>query len=411
MRDAVWDGERCNWFSPVFDEFGGVQQLGWGTLGPTLYDGTAGIGLFLAFLHRATGDEVIAATAAGALEHAFSRRDDVPGGIRTGFYTGWIGIGHAAIEAGRCLDRPDFGERGLALIRNALEETEPAVDIMSGDAGIIAPLLRLAAREPEAADLREAACAAGERLLARACSTERGLSWDTLTDMKRVVDSAGLGDGGDIPWLDRDPPHLTGFSHGAGGVAIALLELACATGDSRFADAARAGFAYEDSWFDDQADGWPDLRHEDPSLGSPSAWCHGAVGIGLARLRAYRLTGEPAYLDATQRALRIAARSLVGTFAGGQPSYCLCHGAAGDAELFMLAAETLGDMEAAQLAAAVAWHGLTTFAEPKVPWPAGVPGAAEAPGLMLGYAGTGYFYLRVADPAATPSILLVTAGD
>ena len=71
MRDAVWDGDRCNWFSPVFDEFGGVQQLGWGTLGPTLYDGTAGIGLFLALLHRATGDEVIAATASGALEHAF----------------------------------------------------------------------------------------------------------------------------------------------------------------------------------------------------------------------------------------------------------------------------------------------------------------------------------------------------
>lgn len=408
VRDAVWDGGRCNWFSPVFDEFGGIQQLGCGTLGPTLYDGTAGIGLFLAHLHRATGDPVVAATAVGAIEHAFSRVRDVPAGLEAGFYTGWIGIGYAAVEGGRCLARPELAERGLALVRDALGCMEPAVDIMSGDAGIIAPMLRLAAGDANRADLAGAASAAGDRLLARAVASERGLSWDTMTDMKRIAEASGLGDNADIPWLEGERPHLTGLSHGAGGVAVALLELAAATGEARFAEAARGAFAYEDSWFDEAGDHWPDLRHEDISLAAPSAWCHGAAGIGLARLRAFQLTGERAYLEGTQRALRVAARSLVGVFASGQPSYCLCHGAAGDTELFMMAAETLGDAEAARLAAAVAWHGLTTFAEPRAPWPAGVPGATEAPGLMLGYAGTGYFYLRAADPVATPSVLLVT---
>lgn len=410
MRDAVWDGARCNWFSPVYDEFNGAQQLGWGTLGPSLYDGTAGIGLFLAQLHRATGDAVAGATAAGALEHALDRAGDVPASIQAGFHTGWIGIGHAALEAARCLERPDLAERGLALVRQALQSSEHAVDVMSGDAGVIAPLLRLAAADPNHADLWAAALAAGERLLARATRSERGLSWDTVSDMRRAAQEAGMDGDSDIPWLDHDRPHLTGLSHGAGGIAVGLLELARATGDARYAEAARAAFAYEDSWFGEHGDFWPDLRQGDSAAGAQSAWCHGAAGIGLARLRAYRLTGEPHYLATTRQALRVAARTLVGTFAAGAPSYCLCHGAAGDAELFMLAAEVLGDQEAAQLAAAIAWHGLTTFAEPRAPWPSGVPGAQEAPGLMLGYAGTGYFYLRAADPQATPSVLLIDPG-
>lgn len=350
---------------------------------------------------------MIGGTAAGALEHALTRTGDVPEGIQTGFHTGWIGIGHAAIEAARCLDRPDLAERGLALVREALRSSEHAVDVMSGDAGLIAPLLRLAAAGPDRADLRTAALAAGERLLARASKSERGLSWDTVSDMRRTAEAAGMADGSDIPWLDKDRPHLTGLSHGAGGIAVALLELARVTGDARYTETARAAFAYEDSWFGEKGDFWPDLRQDDFASGAQSAWCHGAAGIGLARLRAYRLTGEAHYLEGTRKALRVAARTLVGTFAAGTPSYCLCHGAAGDAELFMMAAEVLGDSEAAQLAAAIAWHGLTTFAEPKAPWPSGVPGAQETPGLMLGYAGTGYFYLRAADPKTTPSVLMI----
>ncbi|HTU12261.1 MAG TPA: lanthionine synthetase LanC family protein [Allosphingosinicella sp.] len=364
--------------------------------------------MFLAELHRVTRDPVVGATAAGALEHAFSRVDDVPAGLHAGFYTGWLGIGHVAVEAARCLASPELEARGLALIRGAIAKAEDAVDIMSGNAGMIGPLLRHAAGAPDRADLVEAARAAGERLLAAASTGERGLSWDTVGDMKKVVEESGLGQDAGLPWMESDHPHLTGLSHGAGGVAVALLELAKVTGDPRFSEAARAAFAYEDSWFNQAGDFWPDLRLDDQQAAGQSAWCHGAAGIGLARLQAYRLTGDKSYLEGVERALRVAAKSLVRAFAAGSPSYCLCHGAAGDAELFMLAAETLRDMDAAQLVSAVAWHGLTTFADPKAPWPSGVPGAQEAPGLMLGAAGTGHFYLRVADPAATPSILLVS---
>lgn len=37
------------------------------------------------------------------------------------------------------------------------------------------------------------------------------------------------------------------------------------------------------------------------------------------------------------------------------------------------------------------------------PWPCGT---VEVPGLLLGLAGIGYFYLRFADPAGTPTVLI-----
>ena len=75
---------------------------------------------------------------------------------------------------------------------------------------------------------------------------------------------------------------LTGMSHGASGIAVALLELHAATGRVEFLEAARGSFAYEDSLFDPQVGNWPDLRVTDDAPPTPSshsyfrAWCHGA---------------------------------------------------------------------------------------------------------------------------------------
>ena len=41
-------------------------------------------------------------------------------------------------------------------------------------------------------------------------------------------------------------------------------------------------------------------------------------------------------------------------------------------------------------------------------WPTGLAGGGDTPGLLLGTAGIGWFYLRLADPEETPSVLLPT---
>jgi lantibiotic modifying enzyme len=71
------------------------------------------------------------------------------------------------------------------------------------------------------------------------------------------------------------------------GIAYALTRLFEITRDSRFRDGAMEGIGYESSVFSDEARNWPDLRSESSSTSTPvflNRWCHGATGIGLARL-------------------------------------------------------------------------------------------------------------------------------
>lgn len=51
-------------------------------------------------------------------------------------------------------------------------------------------------------------------------------------------------------------------------------------------------------------------------------------------------------------------------------------------------------------------EGIATCAAQRLPWPCGTYGSVEVPGLLLGLAGIGYFYLRLADPESTPSVLI-----
>ena len=64
------------------------------------------------------------------------------------------------------------------------------------------------------------------------------------------------------------------------------------TGKERFRTAACAAIAYERSLFSPETGNWPDLRElktsrqtgDDDQQRFMMAWCHGAPGIGLARL-------------------------------------------------------------------------------------------------------------------------------
>src|SRR5262249_38489311 len=82
------------------------------------------------------------------------------------------------------------------------------------------------------------------------------------------------------------PRPLTGFSHGAAGIASALLRLSQATGELRFRDAAEEAIAFETAVYSTEARNWPDFRDLPGRTGVRfmAAWCNGAAGIGLARL-------------------------------------------------------------------------------------------------------------------------------
>jgi lantibiotic biosynthesis protein len=108
-----------------------------------------------------------------------------------------------------------------------------------------------------------------------------------------------------------------------------------------------------------------------------------------------------------EAAIRATTRVLTHPAYGLQSDFTLCHGRGGNAELLIYAGEVLGDNAFQACAEAFGQQGIESFSREKLPWPCGVPGGGETPNLMLGLAGIGYFYLRLFDPIAVPSILIV----
>src|SRR6516225_8275171 len=65
-RDAIWADGQCNWLGWSMDFRGGQWVPAYRAMSSLLYDGTAGIGLFLARLAHLTADAITRTTATGA---------------------------------------------------------------------------------------------------------------------------------------------------------------------------------------------------------------------------------------------------------------------------------------------------------------------------------------------------------
>lgn len=393
-RDAIWAGDRCNWVGPSMEGASGWTIVH-KSLGPDLYSGTSGIALFLAAIATRTGDRIVRKTALGAAAHAFSRAEDIPPAARIGFYSGLTGIAWTLDQLGDLLSDEALCDRSAALIEQvrAADPDQQPLDVLSGCAGAIPVLLSLAGSKRRA-EYTDLAVQCGERLLNTAVREDQGWSWKT-------IDAPGM----------NPSRNLTGFSHGAAGIGWALLELGDATGDARFCAAAFDAFRYERSHYSAQFENWPDFRDYLRPPGQrntpvyANAWCHGAPGIGLSRLRAWELTRDPACRQEADAAIRTTSRSLESPQATAT-GFSLCHGCAGNADLLIEAARVINEPGHRARAEAVAQAGIEQFEAQRLPWPCGIPGAGETAGLMLGTAGIGYFYLRLHD-SELPSVLIM----
>ena len=402
-RDALWAGERSNWIGFSMESLGGRWRQVHRAYGPELYGGTSGIGLFLARLHAATGERAFRRTALGALRHALARAEEVEPPARPGFYSGWTGIAQAALEGAALLglaEDDSLREPALALLAQvAGGEVQSApgegVDVLAGAAGAIPSLLFVQRALGGPASLLDGAVRLGDHLIATAVRSGDGWSW---------------GDYGQPG--SRLRGNLTGFSHGAGGMGWALLELWRATGEERFREAGEAAFRYERHHFDPERGNWPDLR--DPELsGGPkdgpafmAAWCHGAPGLALSRLRAWEILGDDVYRAEAETALATTYANVLGGTELSQTNYSLCHGLGGNGDVLLFGAERLGNPDWRSRAEEIGLRGLAAHHAQKRPWPCGTYGSVEVPGLMVGLAGIGWFYLRLALPE-TPTVLMV----
>jgi lantibiotic modifying enzyme len=399
VSDAVWDDGRCSWMGALAEPPVAGRPV-YRALGPSLYGGTAGMGLFLAQLAAATDEISTRRTAIGALHHALARTTSVPPAQRDGFHAGVLGVVWAAASAAALIGEEELHARAGAVLTEATlpSGSDRCPDLVKGSAGSIVGALSLAAmfEDPR---LTDDAIDAGGALIERAVVTRHGWSWPTQSK--------------------RYPAHLCGVSHGAAGIGWALLELYATTGEQRFRDGANGAFAYERSWLDARSGTWPDLRIGGQRRGAPrttaspaeGTWCYGEAGIALTRLRAIAVLGPGPHAHDAHVALETTRRHLVEALPYAIEDFSLCHGAGGAADALLCSAGAPGEpsRSAADLAADLGHVMLERHASPGTEWPCGVDGTT--PGLFAGLSGIAWLFLRLHDRAIRSPLTLPITVD
>lgn len=352
----------------------------------SLYDGSVGIALFLAALYYETKDKRWRKLALGAiqpLEFLLNNQELMPLFIDSIGIGGAVGLG--SILYGLTKISQFLGENSLLitadrvarLITAEIIKADRVYDVLGGSAGAILSLLALH-RITGKPHLLDRALQCGNHLLEQRTPTPTGHR----------------------AWKAPDLNHLTGFSHGAAGIAYALLELYRVTRRSEFWEAAQEAIAFEEAVFIETEQNYPDFRFSNNNS-CMNSWCHGAAGIALARLGGLKTLDNTDLRTAIERALNTTQR------AGMQPIDHLCCGNLGRMETLLTAAQVLdrADLNAtikAQLAnllhRARQTGGFYLFPD--------LPKSVFNPGFFQGVSGIGYALLRIARPDRYPSVLL-----
>ena len=391
-RHAIRRGGSAAWIG--LDWLGDSEVFQLVCLGPDLYNGATGIALFLGAHGAVSGHAASAELALAALSHI---RRNLTSRSAARFARS-LGIGAAtglgSIIYGFCVIAKCVGdaallreaERAARLFTDELIAADKQLDVMGGAAGAILALLRLHG-DTQSDDALARAVRCGEHLLAQdRIANARHRSW------------IGQGFGGSP---------LNGMSHGAAGFAYALASLAAASGREEFADAAAECIAFEDQSYDPARHNWPDLRVAGQPVW-PCQWCHGAPGIGLARLATARRIGANAALNAKLGGTIVATdidnavESVTQAWPGQLDT--LCCGTLGGIEFLCEAAGRAGAREISELAARRLASVLTSAtATGDYRWNSGK--RQFNLGLFRGLAGVGYTVLRRLE-RSLPNVLV-----
>ena len=373
-----------------------VNEREWHLLptGSDLYNGTAGIALFLAYLGAISGGRQYSTVARSAVttvrrEIEVWKKQARCSGV--GAFEGLGAVIYLFSHLGTLWNEPAlFAEADeLVDLLPELIEKDERLDMMSGSAGCIASLLSIYHVTSSKRAL-ETAVRCGQHLMNTAQQMKAGVGWKTV----------------------QQKTPLAGFSHGAAGIAFSLLRLAAISGEVCFKHTAMETMAYERSLFSASKQNWPDLRQDSVAemrqreQAAPeteqrfiTTWCHGAPGIGLARLASLPYIDDAVIYEEIDSALKTTIAEGFGS------NHSLCHGDLGNLETLLVATQVLADpryrkelqRHTAMLLDSIETHG----------WVTGVPLGVETPGLMTGLAGIGYELLRLAQPDRVPSILLL----
>jgi rhamnogalacturonyl hydrolase YesR len=409
LAEAETDENGVHWKTMTMDINQSISFI----KSESIYSGVSGIVLFFLELFKQTQDKRYMDAAEEGMKWVVNYCKKNPSKYYDyAFFTGRMGVSYTLLQMHKFTQEKEHLKNAMVIARtcmDALEDSPGVDDLINGTSGTLLGLLHLHA-------------ATGEKWILEFI--------DCFT--RDLVNRANYGPAG-LYW-DRSPQQISGlcgFSHGAAGIGFVFLELGHYFQNEAFFLIARQAFLYERYFFNQakKHKNWPDLRkgiytdddyqeHQKAFLegnldfftrgGDMNAWCHGAAGIGLSRLRAWQLLKDPVYKHEVQI---VVDKTILTDIESSNlnPLFILCHGSGGNAELFIYAYQILGDKKYLSLAEKIALNALA-YHEKHNHYLAGyrAPGAGEDRSLFMGSAGIGYFLLRLANPFHVPSILAPT---
>ena len=383
-RYAIRRGPGAAWIG--IDWLGDADVFQLVCLGSDLYNGASGVSVFLAAHAAVTGHQSssdLARAGVARLRKNLKSRSAarMARSMGIGGATGLGSIVYALAVMSKCLRDGELlkdAHVAAELFTDGLIAADKQLDVIGGSAGAILCLLRLY-RDSQSEDVLKRAIKCGEHLIAQSrLGSEGRRSWVGQGSGKRA---------------------LNGMSHGAAGFAFALASLSSATGREEFAKAASECIAFENSSYDADRKNWPDLRGEgQPSW--PCQWCHGAPGIGLARIAMAKQKGID--LKILTNDIRNAVEGATKGWPGGVDT--LCCGTLGSIEFFCEAGSALGRSDLRELALRRFGAVLETAgSRGDYRWNSGK--RQFNLGLFRGLAGVGYTSLRQAD-GSLPNVII-----
>ena len=380
---ALRAGECVNWIGLNLqaEKIWTLEPLGVG-----LYSGLPGMLLFFTYLAKETGESgflELAQDIERTLELEWQEFSALvkPPSISLSPFSDWLGWAYVLCHVAKLWRRPELLKTAAEICRRAGESiaADKKLDIIDGCAGFIGVASCLQHCDPSLQTV-ELIRHAAERLLATADSSRAGFAW--MTELSSVQP-------------------LTGYSHGASGMSWALVQAYRCTADRRYLTAAAKPLEYENSVFSADLGNWPDFRTDSVGVsGVPSYaldWCHGAPGIGLARILSLPELDSPAIRHDIEVAIHTTFEQGLGR------NHCLCHGDLGNLETLLQGSIRVTG-NGFQVQYVRARQQVMSSLKTNGPL-CGTPQCVETPGLMTGLAGIGFGILRSVAPARIPNVL------
>lgn len=383
-QQAYWLEDKCNWTGVFHHSQIANSEVVLRALPSNFYTGSAGVAYFLSASYHVFSDENYKKTALGAWKKTIDQLPKIKSN-NVGFYEGLGGIAFSLVQSGVWLKSDEILAAGLDLANHLSKFiNQSSFDIMEGCAGGIIALAAIYRLFPSKI-LKNAIVDGGEYLLKNAQASQKGLSWKTLA---------------------TQGPNLTGYSQGSAGIIHALAEVHAVHAENRYLEAIEKAVLYENSFYSTKFRNWKDLRilHQKHARRSrvyrTNAWCHGASGIGLSRLRTYQLTD----LEFLKSDIMKSAETITQIKFENTDVYTLCHGLTGDLLQLRALENFLKKDELTQNL----HFGLTKLntSLQNLPLPDSKDHFLQNPSFMQGWAGIGYFLLLLQKPDL-PNVLMM----